>query len=76
MKLNIYKENYKKFLKKLIEARHQAGLRQIDVVQKIGKPQPYLSKIETGERRLDIIELQELATLYDKPLSFFTADRN
>ncbi len=31
----------------------------------------YVSKIETGERRIDPLELQELADLYGKPIQFF-----
>lgn len=72
MKSSTYKTQYKEFLVKLVQARHDAGLKQSDVAKKIGKPQPYISKIERGERRLDIIELQELSTLYKKPLKFFT----
>jgi hypothetical protein len=30
-----------------------------------------MSKIESGERRLDIVELQELATVYKKPITYF-----
>ncbi|MBI2816309.1 MAG: helix-turn-helix transcriptional regulator [Acidobacteria bacterium] len=38
---------------------------------KLGRPQSFLSKVESGERRLDVIELQELARLYKKHLMFF-----
>jgi hypothetical protein len=31
----------------------------------------YLSKCESGERRVDVIELEAFAKLYGKPLSFF-----
>jgi transcriptional regulator with XRE-family HTH domain len=34
-------------------------------------PQSRLSRMESGERRIDAIELAELARLYGKPLSFF-----
>jgi transcriptional regulator with XRE-family HTH domain len=62
---------YRVFLEKLRQARIDAGLRQEDVRQLIGAYQSYLSKIESGERRLDIIELRELATIYKKPIAYF-----
>lgn len=41
----------------LREARLAAGLRQADVAARLGEPQSYVSKYESGERRLDIVEL-------------------
>jgi len=35
-----------------------AGLRQTDVAMKLGKPQSFVSNYESGERRLDLLELQ------------------
>ena len=40
----------------LVQAREQAGLRQADVAQRLKRPQSYVSKIELGERRLDVVE--------------------
>jgi transcriptional regulator with XRE-family HTH domain len=48
-----------------------AGLTQVDVAKKLKKPQSFISKIESGERRLDFIEVRLLAKLYGKPLSYF-----
>jgi transcriptional regulator with XRE-family HTH domain len=44
----------------LREHREQAGLRQIDVAKRIGEPQSFVSKYESGERRLDFIELDQI----------------
>ena len=41
------------------------------VAAELGVPQKYVSRIETGERRIDPIELQEFAELYGKPIQFF-----
>lgn len=52
-------------------AREQARLTQFEVAQRLGRPQSYVSKCESGERRIDIIELMEFAALYRKRLEFF-----
>lgn len=50
---DIRRENLRRFLK---ESRLSAGLRQQDVAQRLGKPQSYVAKIESGERKIDMIE--------------------
>lgn len=62
---------YREFLKRLRQARADAKLTQTSVAKKLRKPQSFMAKIESGERRLDFIEVQRLAKIYDKPLSFF-----
>jgi transcriptional regulator with XRE-family HTH domain len=64
-------ERYRKLLDRLREARREAGMSQVQVAEALGVPQKFVSKIETGERRIDPLELQELAELYGKPLQFF-----
>jgi transcriptional regulator with XRE-family HTH domain len=41
--------------------REEAGLRQQDVADRLAKPQSFVSKYESGERRLDLIELRDVA---------------
>lgn len=44
----------------LRDARLRSGLRQVDVAIKLGKPQSYVAKVESGERRIDLIEALDL----------------
>jgi transcriptional regulator with XRE-family HTH domain len=48
---------YKAFLRLLIETREGAGLSQRAVAKRLEKPQSYVSKSETGERRVDVVEV-------------------
>ncbi len=67
----IYTKDHKSLIKKLKIARLESGLSQEVVSKKLGKTQSYISKIESGQRRIDIIQLKEFARLYKKNLSFF-----
>lgn len=62
---------YKQFLKRLKAARLQAGLTQAEVARAFRRPQSFVSKCEAGERRVDVIELEDFARLYRKPMAFF-----
>ena len=62
---------YRDFLRRLRKARKQAGLTQADVAHRMNKPQSFVSKIESGERRIDPVELKYLAALYGKSPGHF-----
>ncbi len=62
---------YRLFLTRLREARQAAGLTQTDVAAKLRRPQSFISKCESGERRVDVVELVAFAQLYQKDLNFF-----
>jgi transcriptional regulator with XRE-family HTH domain len=66
-----YHKAYKKFLARLVQARRDAGLTQVEVGERLGKAHSFLSKCELGERRVDFVELQQLAKIYGKDISFF-----
>jgi transcriptional regulator with XRE-family HTH domain len=65
------RRHYRALLNSLKQARKAAGLTQAQVARKLSKPQSFVSKFESGERRIDFVELQYLAKLYRKPISFF-----
>ena len=45
----------------LAAARERAGLKQMEVAVRLGVPPSYLSKVENGTRRLDVIEFVRIA---------------
>lgn len=67
----IYTNDHKKIVERLKQARFESGLGQVEVAKKLGKTQSYLSKIESGQRRFDVLQLKEFAKLYKKSLDFF-----
>ena len=57
---SIHSEPYRELLTPLRERRRTAGLNQADLAARIGRRQTWLSKVETGERRIDVEELRQL----------------
>ncbi|MDD5546302.1 MAG: helix-turn-helix transcriptional regulator [Candidatus Omnitrophica bacterium] len=71
MDKTIYSEGHKILVKKLIEARKSRKLKQEDVAKLLGRTQSYVSKIEAGQRRVDLIQLKEFAKIYRKNINYF-----
>lgn len=67
----IYSKDHKYIVERLKKARLEAGLDQKEIAKLLGKSQPYISKIEAGQRRIDIVQLKEFARNYKKDLGFF-----
>jgi transcriptional regulator with XRE-family HTH domain len=67
----IRSKEYADFVGKLRKARLESGLRQIDVAKKLKRTQSYVSRVEVGEQRLDILELKKFAELYKKDINYF-----
>jgi len=64
-------EDYRRFLARLRAAREEAGLSQVEVASQLGKPQSFVSKCESGERRVDVVELAAFAEVYGVSLDRF-----
>jgi len=52
---------YRRIIDRLREARIEAGLTQVALAEKLGRPQSFVAKIEGYERRLDLLEFVQLA---------------
>lgn len=63
MSKSIFSDAYNLLRTWLVKTREKKGLTQADVATKLGKPQSYVSKYERGERRLDVVEFLEVASV-------------
>jgi len=67
----IHRKEYGILIDKLIKARKDAGLTQAQAADLLGWRQDYISKLESKQRRVDVIELADFAKIYKKPIDFF-----
>ncbi|MCK4815143.1 helix-turn-helix transcriptional regulator [bacterium] len=71
METIIYSKEHKRLIGRIITARREAGLSQVQAANLLGKSQSYMSKVELAQRKIDVIELKRLAQIYKKPMSYF-----
>lgn len=71
MTKTIFTKDHKNLIEKLKKAREDVGLHQAEVAKELGKTQSYVSKVEAGQRRIDIVALKEFARIYKKPVDYF-----
>ncbi len=65
------RERRERLLALLRQVRVDAGLRQTDLAEKLGRPQSLVSKYESGERRLDLLELEAVCAAVGLTLAEF-----
>lgn len=58
MRKSLHSREYQSFLEVLRALREEVGLTQVELAKKLRQPQSFVSKCETGERRLDVLELR------------------
>lgn len=56
---------YKAIIGRLLAARKSAGLNQRELAERLGQPQSFITRVETFERRLDIIRMIEWVRALD-----------
>lgn len=66
-----YPDAYRRMREQLAEARKRAQLSQSEVARRLGMPQQHISRVESGDRRIDPMELQAFARLYGVPITAF-----
>jgi transcriptional regulator with XRE-family HTH domain len=71
MEKSQHSRKYRRLLSALRDARKNAKLTQLDVAAKLGTYMSYVSKCESGERRIDVVELADFCRLYGIKLTDF-----
>jgi transcriptional regulator with XRE-family HTH domain len=71
MAKTIYSKEHRTLVEKLKKARKESGLDQRDVAKLLGVSQSYISKMESGQRRIDIVQLKAFAKVYKKQIDYF-----
>ena len=66
-----YQQKYHEFLRRLKAARLEKGLSQMEVAVYMGTNQSFISRCESGQRRVDVVELAAFANVYQKPMTYF-----
>lgn len=69
-----HSKEYLRLLERLRTARKQAGLTQRQAADRLKVPQSKVSRTETGETKLDPIDLARFCKVYGKPATYFVPD--
>lgn len=74
MTKSVFTDAYATMCETLVAARRDAGVSQVDLAERIGRTQSFISQIERGVRRLDVIEFYAIAkAIGADPASLFAA---
>ena len=71
MDKSIYTREYGVALRLLKQVREEAGITQVELAKKLGQSQSFVSKVERGDRRLDIVQLRTLCRVLGTSLPAF-----
>lgn len=61
MPSSIFTQRHQELIGFIASTRKAAGITQVELAQRLEKPQSFVSKVERGERRLDVIEFCRVA---------------
>jgi transcriptional regulator with XRE-family HTH domain len=61
MSQTLQSPRHKALITLLVERRKRAGLTQAQVARKLGRHQSFVATVESGQRRIDVVEFLEFA---------------
>lgn len=65
MPKSLHSERHQALALALAEQRRRKGLTQAQVAAALGRKQPFVANIESGQRRVDVVELLDIAAVID-----------
>lgn len=71
MEKSVFTPQYAVFLRTLREVRTRAGVTQVELAERLGQSQSFVSKSERGEARLDIVQLRTICAALGTSLPAF-----
>lgn len=71
MSKSIYTNEHKNLIDKIKSARRSAKLNQKTAAKRLKKSQSYISKMESGQRKIDLVQLKQIALIYGKNINYF-----
>ena len=61
MPSSVFTQRHQEFIQFLVAARKAAGVTQVELAARLARHQSFVSKVERGERRVDVIEFCQIA---------------
>ena len=61
MTRSVFLHSYGVLTQCLMDARTAANVTQVELAERLGRPQSFVAKVEGGDRRLDVIEFLQIA---------------
>jgi transcriptional regulator with XRE-family HTH domain len=74
MPKSIYRPEYGQMRKLLRDVRERKGITQVDLAQRLGNTQNFISAIERGSRRIDAVELRDFCRQMETDLASFVEE--
>lgn len=61
MPSSVFTQRHQEFIRFLVAARKAAGITQVELAARLDRHQSFVSKVERGERRVDVVEFCQIA---------------